>query len=45
MANQREIDEAVLYVKEAMSLLHVIDDEYAIECLEQALEFLLGDGE
>ena len=41
--NQREIDEAVLYIKEALTFLAPLEDDQAIDALLQALEFLTGE--
>jgi hypothetical protein len=41
--NAREIEEAVVYIKDALSYLAPMEDDLAIESLIQALEFLTGD--
>jgi len=41
--NQREIDDAVLYIKDALTYLAPLEDDYAIEALLQAIEFLTGE--
>ncbi len=41
--NEREIAEAVAYIKDALSYLAPLEDDLAIEALLQALEFLTGE--
>lgn len=41
--NEREIDEAVLYIKEALTYLAPMEDDLAIEALFQSIEFLTGE--
>ena len=43
MPNQREIDEAVVYLKDALTYLAPMDDDLAIEAIFQAVEFLTGE--
>lgn len=40
MPNEREIDEAIIYIKDALTYLAPLEDDLAIEALLQALEFL-----
>ena len=43
MPNQREIDEALMYLAEAEKHLNIIDDELVLEILAQVREFLIGE--
>lgn len=43
MINEREVDEVIRLVKEAVTMLCPDEDDYAIECLQQALEYLTGE--
>ena len=43
MPNQREIDEALMYLAEAEKHLNIVDDELVLEILAQVKEFLRGD--
>lgn len=43
LPNEREIDEAVLYIKDALTYLAPMEDDAAIEALHTALEFLIGE--
>jgi hypothetical protein len=43
MTNQREVDEAVVYIKDALTYLAPMEDDLAIEALIQSIEFLTGE--
>jgi hypothetical protein len=43
VTNQREIDEAVVYIKDALTYLCPMEDDLAIEALFQSIEFLTGE--